>query len=103
MRLVIAWVAALVAASLGSTSFLTTLGLQGTVDVNVGVNWQLAPTDISPIFLGVSVSAGNAGNGLVSPTTGFSTGAVASASLLHAKVVRFPDDNTQFYHWHAAA
>jgi hypothetical protein len=102
MRFVSAWVAAVIAAGLGATPFFTSLAAPGPIDVSVSVNWISPPAQISPNFLGVSLSANNAGNGLVTPLTGFANGAVASTSQLQARIMRFPDDNSQSYHWRQA-
>jgi hypothetical protein len=102
MRYVSAWVAALVAGSLGSASILTSFAPVGTVEVNLTVDWQVNPKPISPTFVGASISAANNGNGL-STRDGVSSAAIAGTAQLRLKMLRFPDDISQSYHWKGAS
>ncbi len=100
MRYVTAWVAALVCAGLGSSSLLATLAQGGTVEVTLTVDWGVLQTPISPALVGASVSADHQGNGMA--VNGIAASAVASTAALRAKMLRFPDDISQSYHWKSA-
>src|SRR5690349_5396377 len=100
MRYVTAWLAALVCASLGSTSLLASYASGGTVEVNLTVDWQILQTPLSPDLVGVSVSADHQGNGL--SANGIAAAAVASTTQIGARMMRFPDDISQSYDWELA-
>lgn len=108
MRYALAWAAALVAASLGSASLLTTLIPDQTVDAAALLDWGVNARDVPPTFVGISVSAANRGSGLVEPPEpGQPEGpthknALSGAAALQASILRFPDDVSQSYHWSTA-
>lgn len=108
MRYALAWAAALVAASLGSASLLTTLIPDQAVESAALLDWNVNARDVPPAFVGISVSAANRGSGLVQPPEpGQPSGAThenafSGAAALRAKVLRFPDDISQSYHWASA-
>jgi hypothetical protein len=101
MRYVTAWLAALVCASLGSTSLLASFAAGGTVEVNLTVDWQILQTPIAPSLVGISVSADHQGNGL--SANGIAAAAVASTTQIGARLIRFPDDISQSYKWQTAS
>jgi hypothetical protein len=102
MRYFLTCVAALLSASIGSSSVLTALIPEGTIEANLTIDWTLNPQPAAGRFVGVSLSAANQGNGVFpSPEAGVSNGAIAGASQLRADVLRFPDDVSQSYHWRA--
>src|SRR5690349_9056637 len=101
MRFVSAWIAALVCASLGSTSLIASFAQGGTTEVDLLIDFQVHQPTISPSLVGFSVSAGNQGNGVAA--NGVAAAAIASTAQLRAKMARFPDDVSQSYHWNATA
>lgn len=100
MRYVTAWLAALVCASLGSTSLLASFASGGTVEVNLTVDWQILQTPVTPGLVGISVSADHQGNGL--SANGIAAAAVAATTQIGARTIRFPDDISQSYNWELA-
>jgi hypothetical protein len=101
MRYVAAWVAALVCAGLGSSSIIASIAQGGTIEVGLTLDFDVHQTPISPTLVGVGLSADNQGNGVAAG--GVSAAAIASTAQLRAKMMRFPDDISQSYHWELAA
>ena len=97
MRYVTAWVAATVCAALGSTSLLAAYAPSSPVNVDITIDWQVNQRPLPASLVGVSVSAGGEGNGV--SQSGVATSAASSTAELRPKMVRFPDDLSQAYHF----
>lgn len=97
MRYVTAWVAALVCAGLGSSSLLAAFAPSSPVHVELAIDWQVNQREVPSALIGVSVSAAADGNGV--SQSGVATSAAGSTAELRAKMLRFPDDISQSYHY----
>jgi len=97
MRYVAAWVAATVCAMLGSTSLLAAFAPSSPVHVDITLDWEVNPRPVPAAFVGVSVSASAEGNGV--SQSGVATSAASSTAELRPKMLRFPDDVSQSYHF----
>ncbi len=97
MRYVTAWVAAMVCAALGSASLLAAFAPSSPVNVDMTVDFQVNQRVVPAAFVGVSVSASAEGNGV--SQSGVATSAAGSTAELRPKMLRFPDDISQSFHW----